>query len=86
MAGKSESIVIEIVADDNGKQGVTCQYNPATAEAGPGEHQAALELAIHALIQKAIVMRLAQGQRVPAALAVTFEAKTFLDFFPDQPF
>ena len=78
---KTERIVIEFIPNQNGKTDVVFEYFPVTPESGRDAHQAALELAIAALIGKALSMRRELGQRIPIALMLAEEARTFRDFY-----
>ena len=81
MAGRPERIIIEITTGDNGTHRVDYEYVPVTSEYTPIDQQAALELAIYSMVDKAIQMRVVQGQRVPAAFLVVKEAETYREFF-----
>lgn len=81
MPGKSEKVTVEIAAGANGTNVVTIEYLPVTTESSDSDHQVALELAIAALAGKAIAIRRQLGQRVPVALLLAEESKTFMDFY-----
>jgi hypothetical protein len=80
MSAKPERIIVEISAVPDGGQMVSYEYVPATPEAGPEDQQAALEMAIHHMLMKAVAMRTYLGQPVPPAMQAMLDTRSFLDF------
>jgi hypothetical protein len=78
--GKPERIIIDIRPGENGISNVVVEYQPVTSECTPPDQQAAIELGLAALCDKAIGMRLQLGQRVPGALIALHDARTFMEF------
>ena len=70
-----ERIIITIARPEVG-----VEYLPETQEAEVGDQQAAIELALHALAQRAVELRRGVGRGVPPVLEALVNAHTYKDF------